>query len=261
MNELLIEPIRAFDDNYIWCLRRGNRAAVVDPGDAGPVMRHLESVGAGLVAVLITHHHGDHVGGLDQLTARYPAPVHGPAAERIAGVDRPVRGGDTAVLAELGLQFQVLDVPGHTRGHVAYYDPKLPPDGAVFCGDTLFGAGCGRIFEGTPGQMFDSLSRLAQLPPGTAVYCAHEYTQANLRFALAVEPENRELLRRAEDVAAMRAAGKATVPSLIADELATNPFLRARAPGVVAAAAARGADPADAVGVFAAIREWKNGFR
>lgn len=261
MGELLIEPVRAFDDNYIWCLRRGGLAAVVDPGDAGPVIRHLEGIRASLAAILVTHHHGDHAGGIPELVARWPVPVFGPALEGIAGVDRPVRGGDTVAVGELEVAFDVLDVPGHTRGHVAYYGPKLPPEGAVFCGDTLFAGGCGRIFEGTPDQMHDSLSRLAALPPHTAVYCAHEYTQANLRFAVAVEPDNPDLLRRVDAVARRRAGGLPTVPSLIADELSTNPFLRSGAPAVVAAARARGADAGSAVRVFAAIREWKNAFR
>ncbi len=261
MESLLIETVRAFDDNYIWCLRRGSQAVVVDPGDAGPVLRHLDSTDAHLVAILLTHHHGDHAGGVETLAAGRPLPVFGPATENIPGLNRPVRGGDSVALDELGIEFRILDVPGHTRGHVAYYGAKLPPDGAVFCGDTLFAGGCGRIFEGTPDQMYASLSRLAALPPGTAVYCAHEYTQANLRFALAVEPENEDLRRRIDQVAAIRLAGNPTVPSLMADELATNPFLRSDKPTVAAAALGHGADGVDPARVFAAIREWKNGFR
>lgn len=261
MESLLIEPVRAFDDNYIWCLRRGNHAAVVDPGDADTVRRHLESTGAHLVAILLTHHHGDHTGGVEALCSGNSLPVFGPAAEDTPGVNRALRGGDTIALEGLGIEFRIMDVPGHTRGHVAYYGAKVPPDGAVFCGDTLFAGGCGRIFEGTPDQMYASLSRLAALPPGTAVYCAHEYTQANLRFALAVEPENEDLRRRIEEVAAIRSAGSPTVPSSIAEELATNPFLRSDKPSVAAAALARGADGTDPARVFAAIREWKNGFR
>ena len=258
MIEVLALP--AFEDNYIWLLRAGNSCAAVDPGDAAPLLAHLAQTGDRLCAILATHHHGDHVGGIAETIARHPAPVYGPRSEAIAGVDHPLDGGETLELPDLGLQLDVFAVPGHTRGHLAYYGAKLG-SGALFCGDTLFGAGCGRLFEGTPAQMQASLARLAALPPSTLVYCAHEYTQSNLRFARAVEPGSIAVQRRAEEVAALRAAGRPTVPLRLQVELDTNPFLRWDAPAVRAAATARlGRAPTDAVEAFAAIREWKNRF-
>ena len=259
MTEILALP--AFDDNYIWLLRAGGCVAVVDPGDAAPVLAHLEQSGDRLCAILATHHHGDHVGGLEELTARFPVPVFGPALENIAGVSRALSGGEHIELPEIGLGLDVIAVPGHTRGHIAYYGPSLAEHGAVFCGDTLFGAGCGRLFEGTAAQMQASLARLAVLPAPTLVYCAHEYTQSNMRFARAVEPGSIAVQQRSEKVTKDRAAGRATVPTRIRLELETNPFLRWDAPAVRAAAASRlGHVPADAVETFAAIREWKNRF-
>jgi hydroxyacylglutathione hydrolase len=248
-----ISAIPAFKDNYIWLLDDGKRAAVVDPGDPGPVVAHLESTGLQLQAILVTHHHADHQGGVSDLLARWPATVFGPAAESIAGCSHPLRGGER--IDVLGEPFAVMAVPGHTLGHLAYYAP-----GRLFCGDTLFGAGCGRLFEGTAAQMHASLEALAALPAETLVYCAHEYTEANLRFALAVEPGNPRLRERVARVAALREAGLASVPSTLADELATNPFLRSRAPDVMAAAARRGAAGGSPVETFAAIRAWRNGF-
>lgn len=259
MLEILALP--AFDDNYIWVLRAGGFAAVVDPGDATPVLQHLERTGDRLSAILATHHHGDHVGGVGELLARFPVPVFGPAAENIAGVSHPLQGGERIEIPGIGVSFEVLFVPGHTRGHLAYYGASLCVTGAVFCGDTLFGAGCGRLFEGSPAQMQASLARLAVLPAPTFVYCAHEYTQSNLRFAAAVEPGSIAVQKRSEDVAMARAAGRATVPTRIGIELESNPFLRWDAPAVRAAAARRlGREPADAVETFTAIREWKNKF-
>jgi len=259
MPEILALP--AFDDNYIWLLRAEGRAAVVDPGDAAPVLAWLERSGDRLCAILATHHHGDHVGGVQELVARFPVPVFGPALESIPGVTQALHGGERIEVPELGVPLDVIAVPGHTRGHIAYYGPTLDDHGSVFCGDTLFGAGCGRLFEGTPAQMQDSLARLAALPPRTLVYCAHEYTQSNLRFALAVEPGSVAVQRRSENVAADRARGRATIPTSIAIELDTNPVLRWNEQAVRAAAASRlGHPPADAVETFAAIREWKNRF-
>ncbi|MCM2306808.1 MAG: hydroxyacylglutathione hydrolase [Sulfuritalea sp.] len=256
-----ILALHAFDDNYIWLLRAGGHVAVVDPGDAAPVLRHLEASGDRLCAILATHHHGDHVGGLAELVARFPVPVFGPLLEDIPGVTQALAGGERIELPQIGTEFEIIDVPGHTRGHIAYYGPSLGDDGALFCGDTLFGAGCGRLFEGTPAQMHASLARLAALPAATLVYCAHEYTQSNLRFAIAVEPGSIAVQRRSEEVAAERAAGRATIPTRIRTELETNPFLRWDQPAVRAAAASRlGHVPADAVETFAAIREWKNRF-
>jgi len=247
--------IPAFKDNYIWLLRSGTAAAVVDPGDAYPVLDVLEREGLSLNTILVTHHHADHQGGVADLLAHHAAEVFGPATESIKGINKPLRGGETIRIGCLGADFRIFDVPGHTLGHIAYYGA-----GCLFCGDTLFAGGCGRLFEGTPAQMKASLSLLAALPEETLVYCAHEYTQANLNFALAVEPGNPQLQSRVAAVARARAEGRPTVPSTMALEKATNPFLRCREPEIVAAARRRGANVADETAVFAAIREWKNGF-
>lgn len=247
--------IPAFNDNYIWLLRNGTAAVVVDPGDARPVIDVLEREGLSLAAILITHHHADHQGGVARLLARCPCPVFGPAAESITGLTQPLRGGEMIRIDALDAEFRVLPVPGHTLGHIAYYGA-----GCVFCGDTLFGAGCGRLFEGTPAQMLDSLERLAALPDETAVYCAHEYTEANLRFALAVEAGNRRLQARVDEVAVTRAKGLSTVPSTIALEKATNPFLRCSEPEVVASARHKAPAASGSLQVFTALREWKNSY-
>lgn len=246
--------IPAFRDNYIWCIENDRWALVVDPGDAAPVLDHLARSAARLAAILVTHHHGDHSGGIAGLVRRFDVPVFGPAAEDIVGVTMKVREGDAVRIAELDAEFSVIEVPGHTLGHVAYYRRNQ-----LFCGDTLFACGCGRLFEGTPAQMVDSLGKLAALPADTSVYCAHEYTQANIRFALAVEPTNRRLIARSQEVDARRRAGVPSVPSTLEIEHATNPFLRVGEANVVAAARARGADDSP-VAVFATLREWKNRF-
>ncbi|MEF8699772.1 MAG: hydroxyacylglutathione hydrolase [Candidatus Accumulibacter sp. UW26] len=247
--------IPAFKDNYIWLLRQGAAAAVVDPGDARPVLELLDSEGLSLKSILVTHHHADHQGGVAGLLAHHRAEVLGPAVESITGITRPLQGGETVHVSAIEADFQVIAVPGHTLGHLAYYG-----SGCLFCGDTLFAGGCGRLFEGSPAQMADSLAHLAALPDDTAVYCAHEYTEANLRFALAVEPGNRQLQRRAEEVATARARGLPTVPSTMALEKATNPFLRCGEPEVMAAARQRTPEAADRLAVFATLREWKNRF-
>jgi hydroxyacylglutathione hydrolase len=260
-----IIPIPAFTDNYIWLLREGRCAAVVDPGDAAPVIEALDRDGLALTAIVNTHHHGDHVGGNEALLARWPVPVFGPAHERIPGRTRGLVAGDVVAVPGVGLDLTVLDVPGHTAGHIALYgrDGSDGSDGTpvAFVGDTLFAAGCGRVFEGTPEQMAESLARLAALPPATRIYCAHEYTLANLRFALAVEPGNAALQERQRRDQARRDQGLPTVPSTLADELATNPFLRAAVPEVFAAAQAQaGRKLAGPVAAFAVLREWKNHF-
>ncbi|MCC7270723.1 MAG: hydroxyacylglutathione hydrolase [Rhodocyclaceae bacterium] len=252
-----IQSLRAFEDNYIWLLREGRRVVVVDPGDEAPVLRYLAEEDADLAAILLTHHHGDHTGGVAGLLARHPVPVFGPAGESIAGVSVPLREGDKIALPDFHADLKVIDVPGHTRGHIAYYG-----EGALFCGDTMFACGCGRLFEGTAAQMWSSLGKLAALPPETGVYCAHEYTESNIRFALAVEPGNAALLTRAGRVAELRRNLQQTVPFALAEELATNPFLRSAQPEVARAAERHcGTALPGATEVFAALREWRNGFR
>jgi hydroxyacylglutathione hydrolase len=245
--------IPAFKDNYIWLLVRDGRAAVVDPGEPEPVIERLETLGLQLESILITHHHADHQGGIAALQARWQAEVFGPEIESITGCNRPLSGGETITV--LGQQVKVMAVPGHTLGHLAYYVP-----GSLFCGDTLFGAGCGRLFEGSPAQMSQSLASIAALPDDTLVYCAHEYTEANLRFAVSVEPLNTNLQARVKRVADLRAAGLPSVPSTLAEEKATNPFLRSGEPVVIAAAMEHAAVDRSKVAVFAAIRQWRNSF-
>jgi len=253
---LEIVPLPAFRDNYIWTLRGGKNAAVVDPGEAGPVKEYLAREGLALVAILATHHHPDHVGGISELVAMKKVPVFGPKGEPIPELTHPVGQGDKVEILALAATFSVLDIPGHTRAHVAYYGLE-----SLFCGDTLFACGCGRVFEGTAEQMLDSLTKLAALPDATRVYCGHEYTLANIKFARAVDPGNSMLAAREEKVAKLRAAGLPSLPSTLGEERATNPFLRCAEPVVVESAnkylGARVADPAR---VFAAIREWKNRF-
>lgn len=249
-----ITLIPAFRDNYIWLLQPPTGGAiVVDPGEAAPVLDHLAASGRHLQAILITHHHADHQGGVSELLSRWAVPVYGPGDEPLTDCSHPLAGGETLLLG--GLSIEVLAVPGHTRAHLAYRVGNH-----LFCGDTLFGAGCGRLFEGTPAQMLASLDRLAALPDETQVFCAHEYTALNLPFALAVEPENPALQRRAMAVAARREAGLPTVPLNLGEEKATNPFLRCREAGVEAVACQQGAVTGDPVSVFAALRAWRNVF-
>jgi hydroxyacylglutathione hydrolase len=255
-----IIPIPALRDNYVWLVREGAHAAVVDPGDAAPVLAYLESERLALTGIVITHHHWDHVNGIAALAARFPVPVFGPAHESIPGRTNPVTEGDAFTLPQVGLELSVLDVPGHTSGQVSYFG-NCGGNPVVFTGDTLFTCGCGRIFEGTPAQMLSSLAKLAALPADTLVYCGHEYTIANLRFALAVEPGNAALHERQRREVAKRDRDLPTVPSRIDEERATNPFLRAAEPAVFAAAQAHAGRPlADTVDAFATLREWKNNF-
>jgi hydroxyacylglutathione hydrolase len=252
----------AFADNYIWMVHDDSRAFVVDPGDAAPVIAALKSRRLQLAGILVTHHHADHVGGIDALRGLFDegrSVVYGPAREPIPEPFVPLRGGDSVAL--LGLRFEVLDVPGHTAGHVAYVQRDVPSDPLLFCGDTLFSAGCGRLFEGTPAQMAASLATLAALPDDAQVCCTHEYTLSNLRFAAAVEPGNEAVAAHTRRCQTLREAGLSTLPSTVALERRINPFLRCGEPAVVAAARRKGAAGDEPVAVLAALRAWKNRFR
>jgi hydroxyacylglutathione hydrolase len=251
-----IEPIPAFTDNYFWAIRVGNHAAIVDPGDAAPVIDYLTREKLELCAILVTHHHPDHIGGIANLLELRDVPVFGPANDPVPTLTRKLVEGDTVTVDALGVEFTVLDIPGHTRGHIAY----LSGD-ALFCGDTLFAGGCGRVFEGTMPQMRASLAKLKALPPNTRVYCAHEYTLSNLRFAVAAEPGNAALLARQNAAVATRAEGHPTVPSTIALERETNPFLRWDQEEIISCAAGRLNSPKPSADeVFTSLREWKNVF-
>lgn len=254
MKNLTIHPIKAFSDNYIWCIHDGKNAVVVDPGDAKPVQKYLTTNNLTLVAILVTHHHPDHIGGIESLAEDIP--VFGPATETISSLTHRVKEGDIVTIDKLALQFSIFDVPGHTRGHIAYYD-----DSRLFCGDTLFSCGCGRLFEGTAEQMYHSLNKLAALPNETLVYCTHEYTEANIRFALEVEPTNNDLLEYAQNVRKARAKNLPSLPSTIKLEKKVNPFLRANAAKVIQAANAYASRSlSNSVDVFSTIRQWKNNF-
>ncbi|WP_323114147.1 hydroxyacylglutathione hydrolase [Pseudomonas guariconensis] len=252
-----IDALPAFSDNYIWLLQdtAKRRCAVVDPGDATPVQTWLAAhPGWVLEDILITHHHHDHVGGVEALKQATGARVCGPAKERIPARDVALGDGDQVQV--LGLDFEIIAVPGHTLGHIAYYSAPL-----LFCGDTLFAAGCGRLFEGTPEQMHQSLSRLAALPAETRVYCTHEYTLSNLRFATAVEPGNPHVAQRFADVTQMRSENRISLPSTIGLELLTNPFLRTAETSVKQKADEwKGHSNASQASVFAALRSWKDTF-
>ncbi|MBA1194924.1 hydroxyacylglutathione hydrolase [Pseudomonas entomophila] len=256
-----IDALPAFSDNYIWLLQDTDtrRCAVVDPGDAQPVLDWLDAhPGWTLTSILITHHHHDHVGGVERLKQATGAQVSGPAKETIPARDRGLTEGER--IEALGLTFTVIEVPGHTLGHIALHtvNGQTP---VLFSGDTLFAGGCGRLFEGTPAQMHASLQRLAALPDDTQVYCAHEYTLSNLRFAQAVEPENPDIARRLAEVERLRAAKRITLPSTLGLERSTNPFLRCSETSVKQKADERDAAVAsDASTVFAVLRRWKDSF-
>lgn len=248
---LEIIPIPAFQDNYIWLLKRGAHAAVVDPGDVAPVIATLKDLSLTLDAILITHHHSDHIGGVAELLKHWPKTnVYAPKREQYNFPHQAVGENDVVQLKTLNLDLTVMETPGHTLGHVVYYGANM-----LFCGDTLFGAGCGRLFEGTPEQMYHSLQRLAKLPKNTAVYCTHEYTEHNLRFARSLDLGNAALAMRQVDAAALRLAGKPTLPSNIGLELETNPFLRCHTAAIQLASSANNTN---SLAVFAAIREMRN---
>ncbi len=252
-------PLTAFADNYIWILHDGHKAVAVDPGDAQPVKAYLANEGLQLSAILVTHHHPDHVGGVDALRESTGAVVYGPARERIPEPLTRLSQGDAVEV--LGLNFRVLDVPGHTAGHIAYVCDNWEGAPLLFCGDTLFSGGCGRLFEGTPAQMLASLDRLAALPDNTRVCCTHEYTLSNLKFAQAVEPHNADLLAYTVHCESLRAAGQPTLPASLATERRINPFLRTRQADVIRAAQTFSTQAHDETSVFAAVRQWKNEFR
>jgi hydroxyacylglutathione hydrolase len=267
---LQVAIVPAFEDNYLWVIHNESHAAVVDPGDARPIIDFLVARGLTLTAILATHHHADHVGGvesiLDFFSLRGRIPVYGPAQENIPARTVALREGDVVSLPELNLKLNVLDVPGHTAGHIAYHTED---HAWLFCGDTLFACGCGRLFEGTAKQMQHSLAKLRALPRHTTVYCAHEYTMSNIRFALAVEPDNAALHARHTRDAARREQNVPTVPFTIDDEIATNPFMRWDSPAVIASAKVHyprgfsgenGSLSAPDL-VFGAVREWKNHFK
>lgn len=263
MNALEYVPVPAFEDNYIWVVSDGHHAVVVDPGEAAPVRAYLAKRGWRLSAILLTHHHQDHVGGVADLLNGQDVPVYGPAGEAIERVTQRLENGDRVTIAAPALELSVLDVPGHTSGHIAYFqaaDAGGTPH--VFCGDTLFACGCGRLFEGTPQQMLASLDSLAALPGETQVHCAHEYTLSNIRFALACEPGNADLQAWRDQAAGLRARNLPTLPTTIAHERAVNPFLRAGNPAVQAALQEQLHEKvSDRLAAFTLMREWKNRFR
>lgn len=257
LTDMTIFPIAAFDDNYIWCIHNDQHAVVVDPGDAEPVLNYLRTHNLVLSAVLITHHHRDHTGGIPKLASALPnLPIIGPRGGHIRGITKSVSQGDTVTLPLLNLTLQVMEVPGHTLDHIAFFG-----HGALFCGDTLFSAGCGRLFEGSPEQMLHSLNKLKRLPDSTKVYCTHEYTLANVKFALAVEPNNSALQQYANWAQEKRNNNKPTLPSNLLEQKAINPFLRAHELSVKHAAEAYCEKSLrDDVAVFTAVRRWKDEF-
>lgn len=247
----MLTLIPAFTDNYIYLVDTQRGLWIVDPGDAAPVLSYLEDKQLQPSAILCTHHHGDHVGGVATLQARYDIPVYGHGT-RIPCLTHSVAEG---IVAIDGIRLEVLEIPGHTLDHIAFYWEDL-----LFCGDTLFAAGCGRIFEGNPAMMFTSLQKLARLPKETRICCAHEYTQSNLRFAAAVEPHNPAVTERQQKVDSLRRAGQPSLPSRLGEELASNPFLRCQQESVIAAACEHGATDRSPTAVFAALRQWKDHF-
>ncbi len=256
--QLQIEPILAFSDNYIWVLIDNTTRTVVcvDPGEAAPVRAYCQQHQLELSAILITHHHWDHTGGIKALNPQQKIPVYGPADEAINELTVRLNEGDSITLPHSGVQFSVLSTPGHTSGHIAYFGA-----GVLFCGDTLFCAGCGRLFEGTAEQMLASLQKLSALPGDTLVYCAHEYTAKNLQFAAQVEPANAAIQTRQQHVTQQRAQQLPSVPAKLSEELATNPFLRCTEPSVIESAQQyAGHSLTNECEVFATIRQWKDGF-
>lgn len=255
-----VEPILAFSDNYIWAIIDNETRAtvVVDPGDADPVIAYLNAHQLKLVGILITHHHWDHTNGIDALKARYKVPVYAPTKDNVSGVTHPVKDNETIRIPHFPISFRVIAIPGHTLGHCAYYSPDL-----LFCGDTLFAAGCGRIFEGTAEQMYTSLQKLAMLPAETKLYCGHEYTLNNLKFAKNAEPGNAHIEKRITAVQALREKQQPSLPATIGEEIQTNPFLRCHSDDLIEQVSNYIGNPLNAgtpVKVFAALRYWKDNF-
>lgn len=258
-DSVTVITVPAFSDNYLWLFHRaGEREAyIVDPGDATPVLAALDHHQLTLAGIVITHHHPDHTGGIDSLLSRYQVPVYGPAVGSVPQVDHPLKQDDVLTLGN-GLRFDIFEVPGHTLDHIAYYNAEAE---ILFCGDTLFAGGCGRLFEGTPEQMYRSLQKLARLPGDTRVYCAHEYTLANLRFAKAVEGDNEALAKRIQQDTEQRQRQLPTVPSTIALENATNPFMRSHVAAVIDSARRHsGTSLESPAQVLGAVRAWKDRF-
>ena len=267
MNTLLqVWPIPAFDDNYIWCIHDGNSALVVDPGDAAPVLDYLTKSSLKLKGILITHHHADHVGGILRLLEELgrDIPVYGPRGDNIPGRTQLVKEGDVIEILAPRISLKAFEVPGHTLSHIAYFANMQANvvEPMLFCGDTLFASGCGRLFEGTPTQMTQSLDKFKSLPKNTLVYCTHEYTLSNIRFALAVEPNNVNLLSWSERASELRDKGLPTLPTTIGQELQVNPFMRCDQAEVIQSAKAKSGQQSlpDPAHVLAVIRAWKDQF-
>jgi len=254
-----ITAIPAFKDNYIWAIHNDTHAVVVDPGEASPVMRFLAEHGLTLNGILCTHRHHDHIGGIAELRAVYNVPVYGRRHEKNPHITNDVREGESIKLDEFGLVFNIMDIPGHLDDHVAFVASDANPP-ILFCGDVLFGAGCGRNFEGNVAQLHHSLQRLSQLPDNTLAYCAHEYTAANLRFAVICEPGNPAVHQRMEDTQRLRDAGLPTVPFTLALEKATNPFVRCSEAEIIHTLQQQGLSETSESAVFSALRAWRNNF-
>jgi hydroxyacylglutathione hydrolase len=251
-----IVPIPAFQSNYLWSIENGNTAAIIDPGDATPVIKHLQENDLELTSILVTHHHADHVGGIRKLKENFPqCKVYGPASENIPFIDFQLKENDKVELGSLG-HYSILDIPGHTAGHIAYYDAVN-----AFVGDTIFAAGCGRLFEGTPAQMISSFNKIKKLNPNTKLFCAHEYTLNNIDFALTVDPNNQSLLARKQKCEKLRQQNKPTIPSVLGEELANNPFLRCDQETLQISARKRsGKNSLSEIETFAILRQWKDSF-
>jgi hydroxyacylglutathione hydrolase len=250
-----ITAVPALQDNYIWVIHNDLHAAAVDPGEAAPVLAFLDAHGLQLEAILCTHRHADHIGGIAELRGVYNVPVHGRRHPGNPHITRDLHEGDRLRLDTFGIVFDILEIPGHLDDHIAFIAPQT-----LFCGDVMFGAGCGRNFEGTLAQLHHSLQRLAALPDDTRVYTAHEYTAANLRFALACEPDNPDIRQRITETRLLRAASLPTLPSTIAQEKATNPFLRCAQPEIIQTLQRRGLTDTSELAVFTALREWRDHF-